>query len=106
MTSVFSCLSLTTTPCKILFGMSLVLGLRAGALLGGDGHDAGDITTHDAHPRGVLQLPACLLKAQIELLLLELERLVVELIFGHDANVGKTAGGFHGSSLLIPRCVE
>ena len=69
--------------------------LGGGALLGGDGHDAGDITAHDAHTRGVLQLPARLLKAQIELLLLELERLVVELILGHDAKVRKTAGRFH-----------
>src|ERR1700727_3470398 len=106
MTSVFSCLSLTTTPCKILFGISLVLGLRRDALLRGYGHDAGDITAHDAHPRSVLQLPARLLKAQVELLLLELERLVVELILSHDANVGKTAGGFHGSNPLIPRCAE
>src|SRR5580704_7038994 len=98
MTSVFSCLSLTTTPCKILFGMSLVLGLRRDTLLRSDGHDARDITSHNAHPRGVLQLPARLLKAQVELLLLELERLVVELILSHDANVGKTAGSFHSSS--------
>src|ERR1700683_3641287 len=98
MTSVFSCLSLTTTPCKILFGIVLVLGLRRGALLRGDGHDASDIAAYDAPPRAVLQLPACLLKAQVELLLLELERLVVELILSHDANVGKTAGSFHSSS--------
>src|ERR1700734_4345001 len=99
MTSVFSCLSLTTTPCKIRFGMGLVLGLRRSALLRGDGHDAGDITAHDTHPRSVLQLPARLLKAQVELLLLKLERLVIELILGHDANVGKTAGVFHGSNV-------
>src|ERR1700760_1389106 len=99
MTSVFSCLSLTTTPCKILFGMSLVLGLRGRAFLGGDGHHAGDVTANDAHPRSVLQLPTRLLKAQVELLLLQLERLVVELILGHDANVGETAGVFHGSTL-------
>jgi hypothetical protein len=49
------------------------------ALLGGDGHDAGDITAHDAHPRSVLQLPARLLKAQVEFPSW-LERLVVELI--------------------------
>ena len=79
-TSVFSCLSLTTTPCKILFGMmSLLLGLGGSALLRGD-HDAGDVATHDTHARGVLQLTARLLESQVELLLLELERLIIELI--------------------------
>src|SRR6202161_10288 len=99
MTSVFSCLSLTTTPCKILFGIVLVLRLCRGALLRSDGHDASDVAAYDAHPRSVLQLPARLLKAQVELLLLELERLVIELILSHDANVGKTAGIFHGSKI-------
>jgi len=50
----------------------LVLGLRRGALLRGDGHDASDVAAYDAHARGVLQLPARLLKAQVELLLLSL----------------------------------
>src|SRR5262249_49185235 len=63
-TSVFCCLSLTTTPCKILFGMVslvLALGFSSGALLGGDGHQARDVAPDDPHTRGRLQLPARLL---------------------------------------------
>src|SRR6516164_311223 len=78
--------------------MVLVLGLGGGASLRGDGQNAGNVAPHDPHTRGVLKLSARLLKSQVELLLLKLERFVVELIIGHNANVGETAGRFHSSA--------
>src|SRR5215472_4050507 len=111
---VLSCLSLTTTPCSVRFGISiLLLGLRAlgalgfggcgrgrrtgrsGALLGRDRLDAGDVATDLTHPRGILELSGRTLKAQIELLFLELEHLVIELIDGHVSQII----GFHDRSL-------
>src|SRR5262245_62200200 len=53
---------------------------RAGTLLGRDGHDARDIATDLAHARGVLELAGGPLETQVEALLPELERLVVELV--------------------------
>src|SRR4051794_40062361 len=62
-----------------------------------DGLDARDVTPHDPHPRCVLELSGRPLEAQVELLLLELERLVVELIDRHRAQIA----GFH-SHVVIP----
>src|SRR5687767_7205924 len=121
-TTVFCCLSLTTTPWSVRFGILFpLLRLRfrgllrprcrrtlrlrrscrllfrfrgalrdrlAQTLLPRDGFDAGDIAPDHAHPRGILKLTGGALKAQIELLLLQLEHLVVELIDRHRPGVG------------------
>src|SRR5262245_53701526 len=42
--------------------------------------DAGDVAAHLAHARGVLELPRGALEAQVELLLLQLDQLIVELV--------------------------
>src|SRR5271166_1112810 len=107
-TTVLSCLSLTTTPCSVRFGISLLLRLGSGAgsprfsgtLLGGNRLDAGDVATDLPHARGVLQLTGRSLKAQVEALLLELESFVVELIDGHGAQITR----LHVSP--TPRCVR
>src|SRR6476661_9760200 len=127
-TTVLSCLSLTTTPWSVRFGilnplfLRLRLGarlrLRSGLRLGGFGlfcrprrsiglwsrlgrSDAllcrdrfhpRDIAPDDAHARGILELSRGTLKAQIELLFLELEDFVIKLIERHCSCVG----GFHG----------
>src|SRR5919108_6065603 len=88
-TTVLSCLSLTTVPCSVRFGiLSLpsALGL-SGALLRRDGLDARDVATYDAHARSVLELVRRPLETQVELLLLELEHLVVELVDGHAPEI-------------------
>src|SRR5918999_2358767 len=129
-TTVFCCLSLTTTPWSIRFGILFPLlrlrfrgllrprcrrtfrlrcccrllfrfggalrGRLALALLPRDGLDAGDIAPDHAHPRGILELTRGALKAQVELLLLQLQHLVVELIDGHRSGVGS----FHMRCLL------
>src|SRR5262245_53107211 len=113
-TTVLSCLSLTTTPCSMRFGISrlLRLGFRArgalrpgrllargrrlaGALLRRDGLDPRDVAANLPHPRGVLELPRRPLEAQVEPLLLQLESLVVELIDGHVPEIF----GLHVTSL-------
>src|SRR5262245_2365645 len=113
-TTVLSCLSLTTTPCSMRFGISrlLRLGFRAcgafgpccfvltrgrrlaGALLRRDGLDPRDVAANLPHPRGVLELACRPLEAQVEPLLLKLESLVVELIDGHVPEII----GLHGHS--------
>src|SRR5918995_625844 len=69
----------------------LILLFLGGALLLRDGLDAGDVAPHFAHAHGVLELSGRALEAQIELLLLELEDLVLELVEGHGPGIG----GFH-----------
>src|SRR5215475_7935201 len=88
-TIVLSCLSLTTTPCSIRFGIA-ASSLRfrlCRALLLRDGANAGDVTTDLTHPRRVLELPRRALEAQVELLLLELHQLVVELVDAHHSKI-------------------
>src|SRR5215813_2814850 len=99
---VFACLSLTTMPWSSRFGTSaslLRLRLR-GALLPRNRPDAGDVATNLAHPRRVLELARRALKAQVEPLLLELERLVVELVDGHVAQVLGLEHGGHSYSAM------
>src|SRR4029077_13349801 len=85
-TTVLACLSLTTTPCSVRFGISgLLLLLRA--LLRGDGLDAGDVAAGFLQPRGVFQLPGGALEAQVEALLLQIEDRVLHLIVAHRADV-------------------
>src|SRR5207249_9031423 len=52
----------------------------ARALLCRDRLDARDVATNLPNTRGILELPGCPLKAQIESLLLELEKLIVKLV--------------------------
>src|ERR1700750_2955657 len=87
---VLSCLSLTTTPWSVRFGIfepSLRLGL--GALLRRDGLHARDIAPHLAHARSILKLPGGALKAQIELLLLQTQHLGVKLVDSHRAKIAR-----------------
>src|SRR6185437_4825082 len=134
-TIVLSCLSLTTTPWSVRFGISNLLflrlclgarlrfrgGLRFGSfglffgfwrrrsfsrglrrphpLLRSDRLHPRDVAPDNAHARGVLQLPRGPLKAQIELLFLELEHFIIQLIERHRSYVG----GFHG---VTRRCVR
>src|SRR5882757_2630525 len=94
--TVLSCLSLTTVPCSIRFGISLSsLRFFGRALLSGDRLHARDIAAHFAHAAGILQLTRRPLEAQVELLFLELHQLVGELIGAHRPGVA----GFHRSAL-------
>src|SRR5918997_1827287 len=53
-TTVLSALSLTTTPCRSLFGIGFSLSLFLGrALLRGDGLHAGDVAAHLSDARGL-----------------------------------------------------
>src|SRR5690348_8922577 len=124
-TTVLFCLSLTTTPWSVRFGISnlLFLRLRLGArfwlggglrlggfrlfggrrfslwrrlrgastLLRGDRLHARDVAPDGAHARSILQLPGGALKAQVELLLLQLDHFVIKLIECHCSGIG----GFH-----------
>src|SRR5215469_4017866 len=98
-TTVLACLSLTTTPCSVRFGISgLLLLLRA--LLRGDGLDAGDVAAGFLQPRGVFQLPGGALEAQVEALLLQIEDGIVHLVFAHRADVfGFHLGHIHYSAM-------
>src|SRR5215510_7182532 len=60
---------------------------HAGALLRRDRLDARDVAANLPHPRGVLELAGRPLESQVEPLLPELERLVVELVDGHGAQI-------------------
>src|SRR5258705_4939954 len=95
-TTVLACLSLTTTPCNVRFGI-LIPYLRlhcrrtsrlAGTLLRRDGFDARNVASHLAHARRILELAGCPLKTQVEPLFLQLQGFVVELIDGHCPNIG------------------
>src|SRR5258708_38359657 len=96
--TVLSLLSLTTVPHMTRLGMLLAprSALLRRGLLGQDGLDPRDVAAHHAHPRGVLELAAGALEAQVELLLLELGQLIRELVGGLQADVT----GFHGSAPL------
>src|SRR5271156_1679297 len=78
------------------FGMafSSAFGL-GGALLRGDGFNPRDVATDDAHPRGIRQLAAGPLEAQVELLFLQPQRLVFELVLGHDLDVRQAFARLH-----------
>src|SRR5882672_9729020 len=88
-TTVLSCLSLTTTPCSVRFGIAVSsLRLRlCRALLLRDGPNACNVATNLAHPGGVLELSRRPLEAQVEPLLLQLHALIVELVDGHGPQV-------------------
>src|SRR6185312_16201035 len=86
-TTVFLFLSLTTVPWRIRFGMVLTLGLGSAALLGENGLDARDIAAQHADAAGVLHLAVGALKAQVELLLLEVRQLARQLVGAPGAEV-------------------
>src|SRR5690242_16861682 len=87
--TVLSHASLTTTPCRMRFGIALSLLLRGGrggfdapGALAQDGLDPRDIAPHLTHPRRVLELAARLLEAQIERFLAEIVDLLLQLVVG------------------------
>src|SRR5579872_3058098 len=96
--TVLSRLSLTTVPHMIRLGILLCssLGLLRRGLLGQDGLDARDVAPDDADARGVLELTARALEAQVELLLLQLGELTRQLVVGLQAHIA----GFHGLAPL------
>jgi hypothetical protein len=57
-------------------------------LLRGKRLDPRDIAADRAHSSGVRELPGCSLKAQVELLFLEIEELLLKLILGHHLEIG------------------
>src|SRR3954470_19181934 len=79
---VLSPLSLTTVPCRIRRGISKLLRRGRAHALAQDGLDARDIAAHLADARSVLKLARSPAEAQIELLLLEAQELIVQLIGG------------------------
>src|SRR5215469_8915969 len=117
-TTVLSCLSLTTTPWSMRFGISDYSGLAfervarfglaagsflrrpAGTLLRRDRLDSRDVTANLPNPRSVLELPRRPLEAQVEPLFLEFEGLVVELVDGHGPKVTRLHDG------PTPRCAR
>src|SRR6266853_2208700 len=93
------CLGLLRACLLRLFGRDRLAGLcqsevRSNSALTQHGHDAGDVAPHHADTRGVFQLAACPLKAQVELLLLQLGELVAELV---GRSVGEYGDLGHGS---------
>src|SRR5437660_12924484 len=81
--TVLSHASLTTTPCRTRLGIaasSFLRGLRGARALAEDGLDTGDVAPHLAHPRGVLELSAGPLEAQVERLLAEILELLLQLV--------------------------
>ncbi|CAH1681438.1 conserved hypothetical protein [Chelatococcus asaccharovorans] len=105
-TIVLSCLSLTTTPCNTRFGTAASSNLgRFSELLLLKSLDASDVATHHPHAVRALKLARGTLKAQVELLLLQLQKLVLELIGRHSGEVGKTLFRFHRLT-LTPQCAE
>src|SRR6476659_938487 len=102
--TVLSCLSLTTVPDSIRFGITISsLRLFGRALLRGDGLDACDVAAHFAHAAGVLQLARGALETQVELLLLEPHQLVGKLVRAHRPGV---AGLHDNLSYSAMRCTK
>src|SRR6202161_2708513 len=92
-------------PVRTRFGMFYSLGLlarRAGALVL-QRLDLGDGAAHLAHPRRLLELVGCRLKAQVELLALQLAQLLGELVVGILRNVVIFRHGHASSSSDSPR---
>src|SRR5579885_2601841 len=90
--TVFSCTSLTTTPCRMRLGIGFFLFLRgpagAGALVE-DRLDPRDVAPHLADPGRVLELAARALEAQVEGLLAEVLELLAELVAGLRPDVAR-----------------
>src|SRR5579883_375094 len=90
-TTVLSPLSLTTRPCITLLGIALSSRLRLdgsrSAALAQNGLDPRDVAPHDTHTHRRFELTARLLKAQIELLLLERRQSLGQLVVGLAAEI-------------------
>src|SRR5690242_10969840 len=80
--------------------MVLTLGLRSAALLGENGLDARDIAAQHADAAGILHLAVGPLKAQVELLLLEVGELAVQFVRALGAKVLGLGRGLGGGRLL------
>src|SRR4051795_861556 len=90
-TTVFSPLSDTTVPVRTRLGIPIFSStLRrfggAGALML-KRLDAGDGAAHHANPRRLLELVGRRLEAQVELLALQVEQLLLQLIVGLDVQI-------------------
>lgn len=70
-------------------------------LLRSERFDSRDVAAHDPHPGGIFELPRGALKAQIELLFLEIQKLLLKLILGHHLEIGQTLLLFHGQVPLL-----
>src|SRR6266702_7193011 len=86
-TTVLAVLSLTTTPCKVRFGIFVSLLLLLRALLRGDSLDPGDVTAGLAPARGIFELPGGAVGAQVEALLLQIQDCVILLVGAQRADV-------------------
>src|SRR4029077_9723158 len=82
----------------IFFSSTLGCGGGAGGLVPRQRLHPSDIAPHDAHARGVLELPRRPLEAQVELLLLELQKLVLQRIGPHGLQITEPIVGFHDVS--------
>src|SRR5216683_1393877 len=104
-TIVLSQASLTTTPCRTRFGMTLFLLLRGGraGALAQDGLDPRDVATYLAHPRGVLELTAGALEAQVEGLLAEVLDLLLQLVGGLRPDIVRLHADASSPSLVTKR---
>src|SRR5579862_2584223 len=104
-TTVLSILSETTTPCRTRFGIE-TYSLRRGAgaaALANQCADRGDLATHLAHPRRILQLARGPLEPQIELLFLEFEQPVGQLVRGLSLELGELC---HDQASPPRRCTK
>src|SRR6476659_2157496 len=79
-TTVLSALSDTTVPVRTRFGISL-FSLRLGALIL-QRLDLRDGATNFAHPARLLELVGRRLEAQVELLALQVAKLLLQLVVG------------------------
>src|SRR5436309_2876598 len=89
--TVLSQASLTTTPCRTRLGMlsPCLRCLRLAPPLPEHGLDAGDIAPHLPHPRGVFELSARALEAQVENLLTQGLDLGGQLVVGAGTHIGR-----------------
>src|SRR6266478_1851317 len=88
--TVLSQESLTTTPCRMRFGILYPLR-RCAVALAENGLDARDVAPHQAHPRSIFKLPAGALETQVENLPAERVDLFGQLVDRARPQVG----GFH-----------
>src|SRR5690606_25942329 len=98
-----SCLSLTTTPWRVRFGIVGPL-LRLGrALLRSNGFDTSDVAARFTQPRGVLKLAGGPLEAQVETLLLQIRDRIRHLVVAHRADIFDLELGHDPTPRSAPR---
>src|ERR1700741_371692 len=93
--TVLSILSLVTRPVRTRFGISRPISLRllCGALfLRHNGFHARDLSAHDANTPDAFLLPARSLKAQVELLLTQVEQHRAQFVRRLGAHIGCCLG--------------